>query len=74
MNKLGDSGFSAESKYNELIRKGYPSEVAYKIATTNTGLQTFGGFPILSPSVNTSHYEFHNENNRENDKKKLLLI
>jgi len=74
MNKLRDSRFSAESKYNELIREGYLSEVAYKIATTNTGLQTFGGFPILSPPVKIADYEFHNKHNGENDKKKLLLI
>lgn len=31
MNKLGDSGFSANSQYNELIRLGYPSHIADQI-------------------------------------------
>jgi hypothetical protein len=61
MNTLGDSGFSVKRKYEELMRRGYPSNVAYQIATSDIGTNKGSLYSPFSSPTSSAYYGFNND-------------
>jgi hypothetical protein len=61
MNTLRDPTFNAKSKYDELMRMGYPSNVAYQIATSNIGTNRQSLYNPLSSPTSSAYYGFNND-------------